>query len=245
MRTSWFVGREFIVRKNRDGIGNNLHIRGNISILIFGINTASDLNYIIDREAIAIFFIDFREDQKFKFGSLALDFHEGHLGIRFSENGTNTRNNTANNYLFTIIFWSDQWEWVGLLFEISIVFIERMSRKIKPHQITFPEKLVFFGNLSRWWLNNWFWNRAGIAHHAEEVGLARGLVFLDFGTISLDVFEVKQKISTIMEAVEGAGFNRGLPRFFIKFGTVDAGGKITDWLERTVFITLRNNDIFH
>ena len=94
-------------------------------------------------------------------------------------------------------------------------------------------------------MNNWFWNRAGIAHHAEEVGLARGLVFLDFGTIGLNIFEIKQKVGTVMKAVEGAGFDSGFPRFFIKFGTVDTCRKITDRLERSIFIALRNNDIFH
>ena len=47
-----------------------------------------------------------------------------------------------------------------------------------------------------------------------------------------------------MEAIKSASLNSGFPGFFIEFGTVDTSRKITDRLERTVFITFRNDDFF-
>ena len=80
---------------------------------------------------------------------------------------------------------------MGLLFEVSVIFIEWVSRKVEPHQITLPEKLIFFGNLSGRGLNDRLWNRTGVTHHPEEVSLAGSLIFLNFSTISLNIFEVK------------------------------------------------------
>ena len=47
-----------------------------------------------------------------------------------------------------------------------------------------------------------------------------------------------------MEAIKSPGLDSGFPRFFIKLGTIDTSRKITNRLERTVFITFRNDDFF-
>ena len=48
-----------------------------------------------------------------------------------------------------------------------------------------------------------------------------------------------------MEAIKSTSLNSGFPRFFIELGTVDTSRKITDRLEGSVFIALRDNNIFY
>ena len=48
-----------------------------------------------------------------------------------------------------------------------------------------------------------------------------------------------------MEAIKSPGLDSGFPRFFIELGTVDAGSKITNRLERTVFVTFWNDNFLN
>ena len=80
---------------------------------------------------------------------------------------------------------------MSLLSKIRFVAIERMARNIKPHQIAFPEQLLFLGIFCWCWFDLGFWNYAGITKGAKKIGLATGCILLAFGTIGLNILKIE------------------------------------------------------
>ena len=105
--------------------------------------------------------------------------------------------------------------------------------------------MLFFTNFAWRWLNFWLWNRAGVAHQAKEICLSGSAVFLDLTAISLNIFKIEEKVGARGKTVEGASLDGGFPGFLIKFGVINARGKITDGFEWTIFVTFRNDDFFN
>ena len=75
--------------------------------------------------------------------------------------------------------------------------------------------------------------------------MAGSTVFLNLTAISLNIFKIEEKVSTRGKTVEGTSFNGGFPGFLIKFGVINARGKITDGFEWAIFVAFRDDDFFN
>ena len=107
---------------------------------------------------------------------------------------------------------------MGLLLHIGFPLIERVCREIETHEVALPEELLFIGDFG-WGLDDfWLWNFTGCTEGPEEVELAASTIFLSFGAVSLNSFEIIEEITTATELIEGASFNGRFPRLLIELG---------------------------